>query len=90
MVDSRASRPAARAGRAAREFGSGADAALDLLELTELAWHDCYGEASPPDEVIDDIFVVADGDFQELVRCARLAVTDFRDLRMNRLAFEAR
>jgi len=90
MVDSRASRRAARAERAAREFGADADAALDLLELTELAWHDCYGEIAPPDEVVDDIFIVADGDFPTLVRCARLAVTDFRDLRVSRLAIDTR
>ena len=36
------------------------EAALDLLELVELAWHDCYGDITPDDWVMDDILVVAD------------------------------
>jgi hypothetical protein len=79
---SRADRRAARAPRAAELFTSQAEAALDALELLELAWHDCYGEASPPDQVIDDVWVVADGDLARLLSAARLAVTDFRDLRL--------
>jgi hypothetical protein len=57
-----------------------ADAALDLLELTELAWHDCYGEITPPEKVIDDILVCSRGDLGELAQAARLAVEDYRDL----------
>jgi len=83
MAISRAERRAERTERARREFGSQSDAALDLLELTELAWHDCYGDVPPPESVVDDIFVVARGSLVELVHAARLAVTDFRDLRMN-------
>jgi len=83
MVDSRASRRAAREDRADREFGSSAQIALDLLELTEFAWHDCYGDTSPPDSVVDDIFVVAGGRLDHLIAAARLAVEDFRDLRVN-------
>lgn len=72
-----------RSGSGAREiFGEDAGVALDLLELTELAWHDCYGEVTPPDQVIDDIFAVAQGTLAGLVRAARLAIEDFRDLRM--------
>lgn len=56
--------------------------ALDLLELVELAWHDCYGEPSPPEEVIDDILLVSRGDLGRLVSAARLAVIDWRDLRV--------
>ena len=56
--------------------------ARDVLVLTEMAWHDCYGEAAPPASVIDDILVVADGDLGRLVQAALLAVTDFRDLRV--------
>ena len=74
MVTSRADRRAARAPQA--------DAALDVLELLELAWHDCYAEPSPPDQVIDDLWTVSDGDLARLVSAARLAVVDFRDLRM--------
>lgn len=56
--------------------------ALDLLELTELAWHDCYGEVSPPDDVIEDMLVVSRGTIEGLVGAARLAVTDWRDVRV--------
>ena len=58
------------------------DAALDLIDLVELAWHDCFGELSPPDDVIADALVVADGDLAVLVRACRLALTDRRDLRV--------
>ena len=33
-------------GRAAIEFGADAEAALDLLELLELAWHDSHGDVT--------------------------------------------
>jgi hypothetical protein len=83
MVECRASRRAARQNRATNEYGSDATAVLDLLELTDLAWHDCYGETSPPAAVLDDIFVVASGDLSHLIAAARLAVEDYRDLRMS-------
>ncbi len=82
MVTSRSERRSARRGRAVSEFGSDADAVLDILELVEFAWHDCYGEVSPPDQVIDDIFVVAGGNTARFARAARLAVEDYRDLRL--------
>jgi hypothetical protein len=70
-------------GRAAQAlFGKDAEAALDLLELAEFAWHDCYGEVSPPDEVIEDIYVCSQGRIADLARAARLAVQDTRDLRI--------
>ena len=47
-----------------------------------MAWHDCYGESSPGDDVVEDIFVVAQGNLAALIAAARLAVEDFRDLRM--------
>jgi hypothetical protein len=71
-----------REGRARAEFGPDAEAVLDVLELAEFAWHDCYGEVSPPDAVIDDVFVVARGRVAKFVRAARLAVEDYRDLRL--------
>jgi hypothetical protein len=61
-------------------IGEAADVALDLLEITELAWRDCYGEISSPGEVIEDILVLAEGDLGTLVRLCRLALTDSRDL----------
>ena len=69
--------------RVSADFAPGlVEAALDLLALTDLAWHDCYGESAPPSGVADDIFVVARGDLARLARAARLAVIDFRDLRL--------
>jgi hypothetical protein len=58
------------------------DAALDLLELLELAWHDCYGDVSPPDEVVEDVLLLGEGSMEKLVRAARLAVSDWRDLKV--------
>lgn len=81
MAISRADRRRDRQARALAEFGQDADAVLDVLELTELAWHDCYGEISPPESVIDDLFTVARGSLPQFIRAARLAVEDFRDVR---------
>lgn len=89
MVIGRSNRRGVRGPRALDAFGSGADAALDVLELVEFAWHDCYGEITPPDEVIEDIFVVANGNIVALARAARLAVEDFRDLRISANAVRA-
>ena len=83
MVTSRAERRAAREAQAREHFGPDAAAALDLLELVELAWHDCYAEPSPPDQVIEDIWTGARGDLTQLVHAAHLAVVDFRDLHVN-------
>jgi hypothetical protein len=52
-------------------FGLDRAAALDLLELLELTRHDCYGDVTPPDDVIDDVVVVAHGDVASLARAAR-------------------
>ena len=81
-VNSRAMRREQRRPRAEAAFGSAAAAALDLLELTELAWHDCYGEVNPPDEVVEDMFAVSKGRLDLLASAARLAVEDRRDLRL--------
>lgn len=59
-----------------------AEAALDVLELTELAWHDCYGEVTPPEDVVDDVLACSRGELAGFARAARLAVTDRRDLRL--------
>ena len=83
MVIGRRNRRAARAPRARELFAENTDAALDLLELLELAWHDCYAEVSPPDEVIEDVWIVSEGQLPKLVQAARLAVEDSRDLRIN-------
>jgi hypothetical protein len=66
------------------QFGAEhAEAALDLLHLTDMAWHDCYApqlEVEP--RVLDDILVCAGGDLAALIRVARMAVLDFRDVRV--------
>jgi len=81
-VIGRAQRREARRELVERQFGADAEAALNLLELTELAWHDCYGEVTFSDEVLDDLLTVARGDVHRLIGAAHLAVTDWRDLRV--------
>jgi len=83
MVIGRANRRDTRAPRARELFGEDAEVALDLLELLECAWHDCYAEVSPSDEVIEDVWIVSEGQLPKLIQAARLAVQDPRDLRMN-------
>ncbi len=58
------------------------DRAVEVMVLTELAWHDCYGESFPPPAVVDDILTAAAGDLPQLVQAAHLAVIDARDLRV--------
>lgn len=78
----RAERRSAREARACEVFGADASAALDLFELTELAWHDCYGSVAPPDDVIDNMFVCSAGSLATLAKAARVALIDYRDLWM--------
>jgi hypothetical protein len=63
--------------------------ALDLLEIVELAWHDCYGEISPSEGLVDDLLLVSDGSIEGLVEAAHLALTDWRDLKMAAIAKRA-
>lgn len=88
MVTSSADRRGSRSQRAADVFGGQAEAALDALALLDFAWHDCYGDPSPSDDVMEDVWVVANGDLSTFISAAHLAVIDYRDLRMN--ADEAR
>jgi hypothetical protein len=64
--------------------GDHVEAVLDLLHLTDMAWHDCYGprELELPPAVLDDVLLLAGGDLAALVSVARAAVIDFRDVRM--------
>jgi hypothetical protein len=55
MPVSRSDRREARTGRARQLFGGDAKIALDVLELTEYAWHDCYGDITRPASVVEDI-----------------------------------
>ena len=50
-------RPRVKALFASREV----EAALDLLHLTDMAWHDCYGphELEIPSQVLDDVLLLA-------------------------------
>lgn len=83
MVIGRAARRAERRDRVTATVGpEAAEAALDILELVELAWHDCYGEVTPPDDVVADILVCSRGDLTRFARAARLAVEDWRDTRV--------
>ena len=82
MPVGREARRAARVPRVEAIFREAAAAALDLLELTELAWHDCYDEISPSEEIVDEILLCSEGELGLLVKAARLAVTDWRDLKM--------
>lgn len=50
------------------------------LELMEMAWHDCYDEITPPEEVIDDFLLCSGGTLGGLIHAAHLAVIDSRDL----------
>jgi hypothetical protein len=67
------------------------EAALDLLHLTDMAWHDCYGpeELALPDLVLEDILLLADGGLVALISIARQAVIDFRDTQMEADALRA-
>jgi hypothetical protein len=83
VVVGRAARRAERAALVESVLGTtDASAGLDLLELTELAWHDCYGEVTPPDEVILNILICSRGKLAGMVQAAHLAVTDWRDLQL--------
>jgi hypothetical protein len=57
---------------------------LDLLDLADMAWHDCYGprELEVPPRVVDDILLLAEGDLAKLIQVTRSAVIDFRDVRV--------
>jgi hypothetical protein len=83
MPTSRAGRRQIRTPRVVEMFGvERAPFALDLLELTELAWHDCHGDVAPSEMVIEDMLVCSNGNIERLIQAARPAVTDWRDLRV--------
>ncbi|MEU4263132.1 hypothetical protein ACYCCF_23785 [Streptomyces argenteolus] len=71
---------AERTARVEAEFGKdAAAAALDLLELVEYAWHDCYGDVTPGEDVVEDVLTCSRGDLAQMTRFARPAVEDRRD-----------
>lgn len=69
MAVSRAERRREWTPRAIALFGEDrAPFALDLLELIELAWHDCYGEVTPPEGVIEDMLLLSEGSIERLIQ----------------------
>lgn len=83
MAVSRAERRSEREPEVVALFGADrASAVLDLLEIVELAWHDTYGDITPPDDMIADMLVLSDGALEGLVAAARLGLADWRDLRV--------
>ena len=83
MAVGRAARRAERAALVEAAVGEdAASTALDLLELVELAWHDCYDEITPSDQVIEDILTCSQGDLTRMIRVCRMAVQDWRDLQV--------
>jgi hypothetical protein len=54
----------------------------EVFALMEMAWHDCYGDVTPPEEVVDDVVLCSGGTLDGLIAAAYLAVVDARDLRV--------
>lgn len=81
-------RRAARTERWAADFGADAEAALDLLAIADSAWRETYDEDGVPALVLDDLLVTSQGNLVDLIEMLNLALTDWRDLRVN--ADEAR
>ena len=44
-----------------------------------MAWPDCYGEVTPPEEVIDKIMLCSGRTLGGLIEAAQLAIIDRRD-----------
>ena len=82
MAVGRAERRQDREASFGEVFGDRSGIALDLFEIVELAWHDCYGEVAPPSGVESDILTVSQGDIDGLVKACLLALHDWRDLRL--------
>jgi hypothetical protein len=80
MAVSSADRRREREGRVVAVFDK--SGAARALELVEPAWHDCYGDVTPPEEIIGDMLLLSDGSVGGLVVVARLAMTDWRDLKV--------
>ena len=83
MPVGRSSRFEARKPRVIAVFGDDADVisrVAQVFELMEMAWHDCYAEVTPPEDVVDDILVCSGGTLAGLLDAAHLAVIDRRDL----------
>jgi hypothetical protein len=85
MAVSRAERWEERKSKVVAAFGSDEGTLRTvsrLFELMELAWHDCYGEITPPDKIVDDILICSAGSLEGLIDAIQLAVVDRRDLEL--------
>lgn len=81
MPSGRSQRRAERRTKVAVLFADRTDRALDLLELLEMAWHDTYEEGTPPEDLIDEILLLSEGNLRFLIRWSRIAVADWREVR---------
>ncbi len=52
----------------------------NVFALMEMAWHDCYAEVTPSEDVVDDVLLCSGGTLGGLINAAHLAVIDRRDL----------
>jgi hypothetical protein len=77
----RSERRAERRTKVAVLFADRTDRALDLLELLEMAWHDTFEEGTPPEDLVDDILLLSGGNLRLLIRWARIAITDWREVK---------
>ena len=83
MAIGRAQRREERTASFVAAFGAEQAAlALDLMEVLEFGWHDCYHDVTPPPEVVDDILECSEGRLDNMIRAVRLALADWRDLRL--------
>ena len=83
MAVSRADRRSERTPAFVEAFGDEvAPLALDLMEILEFGWHDCYGDITPPTEVVDDILICSEGQLDKMIWAVREALADWRDLRL--------
>ena len=53
---------------------------FEVFALMEMAWHDCYGEITPSETIVDDVLLCSGGTLDALIHAAHLAVMDQRDL----------
>ena len=85
MPVGRAARFEERKPRVVAAFGSDNEVlrrVAEVFALLEMAWHDCYGDLTPPEEVVDDVLLCSGGTLAGLISAAHLAVLDARDLRV--------
>ncbi|HET7128578.1 MAG TPA: hypothetical protein VFJ93_05845 [Gaiellaceae bacterium] len=85
MAIGRAERFEERKPRVVAVFGSSDEVlrrVAEIFALMEMAWHDCYGEITPPEAVVDDVLLCSGGTLEGLVTAAHLGVVEARDLRV--------